>query len=214
MFRPAYPLTARWMALGAAAGPALFALSWVVLGLVSPGYTLFGHRFTGYSPISQPVSGLGMGVTGPFMNAAFVVTGLMLIAGVAGVFRTFAGPGRLACVVLLGLSGVGQILCGIFTLEEMMPHTLGYLLAIGTPVIGFLVAGRYFRRMPGLRRFGTWLLVGSPLTLVLLVLFFLTFQPTADGAEQGVAGLVQRLGIVEVHAWFAAMGVLAFRRRA
>ncbi|MFD2354770.1 hypothetical protein ACFSTC_44170 [Nonomuraea ferruginea] len=68
---------------GAVAGPALFALSWVVLGLVSPGYTLFGHRFTGYSPISQPVSGLGMGVTGPFMNAAFVVTGLMLIAGVA-----------------------------------------------------------------------------------------------------------------------------------
>ncbi|MFD2354771.1 hypothetical protein ACFSTC_44175 [Nonomuraea ferruginea] len=115
--------------------------------------------------------------------------------------------------MLLGLSGVGQILCGIFTLEEMMPHTLGYLLAIGTPVIGFLVAGRYFRRMPGLRRFGTWLLVGSPLTLVLLVLFFLTFQPTADGAEQGVAGLVQRLGIAEVHAWFAAMGVLAFRRR-
>ncbi|MGI5269883.1 DUF998 domain-containing protein [Nonomuraea sp. CA-218870] len=214
MFRPAYSLTARRLALGAVAGPALFTLSWLTLGLISPGYTLFGHRFAGYSPVSQPVSGLGLGVTGPYMNAAFVVTGLMLAIGVAGVFRVAAGPGSRTCAALLGLSGVGQALCGVFTLERMLPHTLGYVLAIGTPVIGFLVAGRHFRRLPGWRRFGTWLLAGGPLTLVLLVLFFVTFEPTPGGAEDGVAGLVQRLGIVEVHAWFAAMGVLAFRDRA
>lgn len=34
----------------------------------------------------------------------------------------------------------------------------------------------------------------------------MTFQPIAEGAEQGVAGLVQRVDIVEVHAWFVAMG--------
>lgn len=205
-----FSLSARRLALGAVAGPVLFELSWLVLGLVSPGYTLFGHRFTGYSPVSQPVSGLGLGLTGPYMNAAFVVTGLMLTAGVAGVFRVTAAPGHRRCAVLLGLSGVGQALCGLFTLEEMVPHTLGYLLAIGAPVIGFPVAGRYFRGLPGWRRLGAWLPVGGLLTLALLVLFFLTFQPTAEGAEAGVAGLVQRLGIVEVHAWFAVMGVRAF----
>ncbi|MFG1943474.1 DUF998 domain-containing protein [Nonomuraea sp. NPDC048826] len=213
MFRSAHPSTARWIALGAVAGPALFELSWLVLGLISPGYTLFGHRFEGYSPVSQPISGLGLGVTAPYMNAAFVVTGLMLTAGVAGVFRVAAAPGRRVCAALLGLSGVGQVLCGLFTLEEMLPHTLGYVLAVGAPVIGFLVAGRYFRRLPGWRRFGTWLMAGGPLTLALVVLFFVTFRPTPGGAEHGVAGLVQRLGVVEVHAWFAAMGVLAFRRR-
>jgi hypothetical membrane protein len=213
MFRTANPPTAaRWAALGSVAGPVLFTLCWLVLGVISPGYTFFGHRFTDYSPISQPVSGLGMGATAPYMNAAFIVTGVMLIVGVAGVFRVIPAPRRRTCQVLLALTGVGQILCGIFDLEQMMPHTLGYLLAIGTPVIGFVVAGRSMRRLPSWRRFGTWLLAGSPLTLVLLVAFFLTFQPTADGAEHGIAGLVQRLGIVEVHAWVVALGWLAFRR--
>ncbi|WP_422769987.1 DUF998 domain-containing protein [Plantactinospora sp. WMMC1484] len=206
---------AGWLALGAVAGPVLFTLTWLVLGAVSPGYTLFGHRFTDYSPISQPISGLGMGVTAPYMNTAFVVGGLLLVVGVVGVFGTLP-PDRPALrrwsVALLACSGLGQAVCGIFNLEAVLPHTVGFVLAIGTPVLGFLVAGRYLRGIPGWRRFGSWLLLGSPLTLVLLVAFFATFQPTADGAEQGVAGLVQRLGILELHAWFVAMGWLGYRR--
>jgi hypothetical protein len=113
---------------------------------------------------------------------------------------------------MLACTGVGQVVCGIVDLEAVMPHMLGFILALGTPVIGFLVAGLYLRHLPGWRRFGTWLLLGGPLTLILLVAFFMTFQPTADGAEHGVAGLVQRAGVVEVHAWFVAMGWLAYRR--
>ncbi|MEO3821921.1 DUF998 domain-containing protein [Plantactinospora sp. B24E8] len=209
--------TARRLALGAILGPVLFTLSWLILGFVNTGYTLFGHRFTDYSPISQPISGLGMGATAPYMNTAFVVTGLMLVAGLVGVFRatTTAGwsvPHRTA-FALLACSGVGQAVCGIFDLEAVMPHTLGFVLALGAPIVGFLLAGLHLRRVPGWRRFGNWLLLGSPLTLALLVGFFLAFQPTADGAEHGIAGLVQRAGILEVHAWFVAMGRLAYRRR-
>jgi hypothetical protein len=212
---------ARRLALGAVVGPVLFNLTWLVLGFVSPGYTLFDHRFTGYSPISQPVSGLGMGATAPYMNGAFIVTGLILIAGVIGVFQTTKAvepePGvrsaaRRTAMVLLACTGVGQVVDGVFDLEAVMPHFVGFGLALGTPVLSFLLAGRYFRSIPRWRRFGTWLLAGSPLTAVLLVLFFMTFQPTADGAEHGVAGLVQRIGIVEVHGWFVAMGWLAHRR--
>jgi hypothetical protein len=46
----------------------------------------------------------------------------------------------------------------------------------------------------------------------LLLLYFMTFSPTAEGARTGVAGLTERILVVEVLAWFVAMGWLAFRR--
>ncbi|MET8832740.1 DUF998 domain-containing protein [Micromonospora sp. NPDC004540] len=205
----------RRLALGAVVGPVLFSLAWLVLGTLSPGYTFFGHRFTDYSPISQPISGLGLGTTAPYMNTAFVATGLLLVAGVIGVFRTIP-PTRPALrrwsVALLACTGLGQVVCGIFNLEAAMLHSLGFALAAATPIAAFTVAGYYLRGVLGWRRFGTRLLLGSPLTLVLLVAFFATFQPTADGAEHGIAGLVQRLLVLEVHTWFVAMGWLAYRR--
>ncbi|GAA2632080.1 DUF998 domain-containing protein [Actinomadura fulvescens] len=213
--RPISP--AQWLALGAVAGPVLFTSAWLVLGFVSNGYTMFDHRFTDYSPISQPISGLGMGDTAPYMNTAFVVTGLLLIAGLIGVSRAVSAAGRpvlhRATLVLLCCSGVGHALCGLFDLEAVMPHMLGFILALGTPIVSFPLAGRRLRDVPGWRRFGNVLMLGGPLTLVLLIAFFMTFQPTADGAEHGIAGLVQRAGVVEVHAMFAAMGWLAYRHR-
>jgi hypothetical protein len=210
------PSTARWLALGAVIGPLLFTLAWLVLGFVSPGYTIWDTRIAPYSPISQPISGLGMGVTGPYMNAAFVLGGLLLATGVTAIFATVTANGRATArrlsAVLLALSGLGMVIVGIFNLEAIMPHLLGVLLALGIPVLGFLVAGLFLRGVPAWRRFGNWLLLGSPLTLLLLVLFFLTFDPAASGANHGVSGLVQRVLAVEVQAWFVAMGWLAFRR--
>jgi hypothetical membrane protein len=217
--KPATPATsraARWLALGTIAGPILFTLAWLVLGFLSPGYTLFGTRIAPYSPISQPISGLGLGPTGPFMNAAFILNGLLLIAGVTGVFQTMRADGRpaarWACAVLLALTGVGSAVCGVFTLEAVFPHLIGVLLAVASPVLSFLAAGLFLRGIPRWRRFGTWLLLGSPLTLLLLVLFFATFVPTPAGVQQGVSGLTQRVLVIEVFAWLVAMGWLAFRR--
>jgi hypothetical protein len=62
------------------------------------------------------------------------------------------------------------------------------------------------------RSVGFWLRLGSPLTLVLLVLSQVTFNQDAIVAGQGIAGLTSRLLAVEVLAWFATMGWLAFRR--
>jgi hypothetical protein len=100
---------ARLAALGAVAGPVLFTLAWLVLGFLSPGYTIYGTRIAPYSPISQPVSGLGMGVTAPYMNAAFVFgAGLLTMIGVVGVFATLHAYGgrvrRAICAGLLCLS--------------------------------------------------------------------------------------------------------------
>lgn len=211
----ATPQATRWLALGAVAGPVLFTLAWFVLGFLSPGYTLFGTLIAPYSSISQPVSGLGLGPTGPVMNAAFVLSGLLLLVGVVGIFQGIremgAGP-RWSCIVLLGLSPLGSIMDGIFTLKSPFLHLIGFLLGGVTPVLSFLVAGLLLRRVPRWRRFGNWLLLGSPLTLALVTLFFLTFSPSVAGAGTGVAGLTQRIAVLEVHAWFVAMGWLAFRR--
>jgi hypothetical protein len=211
----ATPSATRWLALGAVAGPVLFTLAWVVLGELSPGYTAWGIRIAPYSPISQPISGLGLGITAPFMNTAFVLTGLLTLVGVVGIFQGIREMGALArwsSTVLLALSPLGMAMDGIFTLESFLPHTAGFLLATASPVLSFVVIGLLLRRVKSFRRFGTWLLLGSPLTLALVVLYFLTFSPTVAGIQTGVAGLTERILVVEVHAWFVAMGWLAFRR--
>ncbi len=178
------PSVMRWLALGAVAGPVLFTLAWVVLGALSPGYTAWGTRIAPYSPISQPISGLGeMGVLA-----------------------------RWSCTVLLALSPLGMVVDGFFTLESILPHTAGFLLGCATPVLSFVVIGLLLRRVKSFRRFGNWLLLGSPLTLALVILYFLTFSPTVAGIQTGVAGLTERILGIEVQTWFVAMGILVFRR--
>src|SRR5258706_4086962 len=173
---PATPKPARWLALGAVAGPVLFTLAWFILGFLSPGYTAWGTRIAPYSPISQGISGLGLGITAPFMNTAFVLCGLLLLAGAVGIFqgiREMGAVARWSCTVLLALSALGSVVDGIFTLESFLPHMVGFLLGVASPVLSFVVIGLLLRRVPRLRRFGSWLLLASPLTLVWLVLLFL-----------------------------------------
>lgn len=206
--------TARGLALGAVSGPVLFTLAWLILGFVSPGYVLWDIPIEPYSPISQPISGLGLGLTAPFMNAAFIIGGIRIIAGAVGIFQSISEMGASAswsCTVLLAITGLGMINSGIFTLEEILPHTIGFIVGIGTPILSFLVIGLLLRRIPRWRQFGSWLLAGSPLTLVLMVLFFATNDPIAAGAGFGVAGLTQRILVSEVLDWIVIMGWKSFR---
>lgn len=208
----------RWLALGGIAGPVLFTLAWLVLGLSRPatrtGWGVAGG-LTGI--ITQPISGLGVGPQGLPMNAAFVVGGLLLLAGVVGVMGTVGTRGRpvawAVTLALLALTPLGLVLDGIFTLQSaILVHLAGFLLGSGAPIVGFVVAGVFLRTIPRWRRFGTWLLVGSPLTLGLLVLYFRTFDIPTVQAGLGIAGLTERLLTVEVLAWFVAMSWLAMTR--
>lgn len=209
------PKTIRWLAPGAIAGPVLFTLAWLILGFLSPGYTAWGVHIAPYSPISQGISGLGMGVTAPFMNTAFVFCGVLTLVGVAGIFqgmREMNASARWICMVLLALTPVGMILDGIFTLETFLPHMMGFLLAVVGAVSGFAVAGLLLRRIESFRRFGAWLLLGSPLTLVLAILYFMTFSPTVAGTQTGIAGLTERILVVELLGWFVALGAFALKK--
>ena len=204
-----------WLALGAVAGPVLFTLGWFVLGFISPGYTMWGTRIAPYSAISQPLSGLGLGPTGPFMNAIFIVSGLLIVVGAFGVFRAIPelGPAaRWIATVLFALPGLGSVTDGIFTLEHFFLHFVGFGLAL-TTVVGFPITGYLLRRVPGWRVIGSWLIVAGPVTLALTVLYFATFTPTVEGIQHGVAGLTERILVVELQAWYVAIGWVAFRRR-
>lgn len=206
----------RRLALGAVAGPVLFTLAWLVLGALSPGYTVSGTWISPYSAISQPISGLGLGETARYMNPAFVISGLLLLAGVIGVARTLPPGGRpvarIVSAILLGLAPLGLIIVGLFTLETPVRHLAGAMLVLATPVVSFLVTGWYLRGVPGWRRFGNRLLLASPLTLVLFIAYNLSFSQAAVAAGQGVAGLTQRALFVEILGWFVAMGWLAYRQ--
>ncbi len=206
---------AHWLALGTLAGQALFTLAWFVLGFLSPGFTIFGTVIKPYSAITTPLSGLGLGPTAPFMNAAFIAGGILCLLGAVGIFqsiRELGTAGSWICTVLFALSALGMVMDGVFNLESFMPHMLGFLLAAGMPIIGFAVVGGLLRRIPGWRSFGNWLLVGSPVTLVLLIVALATFNQGAIMAGRGVAGLTERILCVQLAGWLAAMSWQAFRR--
>jgi len=207
----------RWLAFGAIAGPFLLNLAWIVLGLIRPDTKdAWGVSGGVTGMITQPFSGLGLGRNGSLFNTAFVMSGLLLLFGVIGIFQTIDAGGRVVtrrvCAALLALSAVGLVVCGVFTLKSFLLHTAGFALGSVTPVASFLATGLFLRGIPSWRRFGTWLLVGSPLTLVLLVLYFVTFDLATMAAGLGVAGLTERILVIEVLGWFVAMGLLAMRQ--
>jgi hypothetical protein len=206
--------TASSVALGAVAGPVLFTVGWFVLGFVSPGYTMWGTRIAPYSAVSQPLSGLGLGPTGPFMNSVFILSGLLMVAGAVGVFRSIpelSPAARWIGTILLALPGLGAVIDGVFTLEHFFLHFVGFGLAL-TTVVGFPVVGYLLRQIPSWRGFGSWLIVAGPVTLALTVLYFATFTPTVEGVQHGVAGLTERILVLELQAWYVAIGWLAFNR--
>ena len=74
---------------------AVLTVAWVVLGLTRPEIkTDWGVSGGLNGMITQPFSGLGLGVNGYLFNTAFFVSGLLLLAGVYGAFRTIEDAGR------------------------------------------------------------------------------------------------------------------------
>ena len=203
----------RWLSLGSVAGPVLFTSAWFVLGLVSTGFALPDRVVSPYSAVSHPISGLGLGATGPFMNAAFVAGGLLCLVGVVAALQGIdhlSARERWTASALLGLSGLGMIMDGFFTLESFGLHMLGFLFAAAAPVVGFVVLGVALRRHPAWRRLGGVLLVAGPLNLLLVVVALATFDPVLAGEGRGMAGLTQRIWALHLHAGFVALGWSAF----
>jgi hypothetical membrane protein len=115
-------------------------------------------------------------------------------------------------MLLLILSPLGMVWVGIFTLKTLALHKLGAEVAFGAPVIAFPIVGVILRRVPSWRRFGTWMILGGPLTLALLVGFYGSVPRSEMAMGGGSYGLWERALILEIQGWYVAMGWLASQR--
>jgi hypothetical membrane protein len=200
-------LTARWWLLAGVVGPLFFVIV----------YTLAGFLRPGYSPVHQAISDLGVGSNGWLVDVSCVITGLLLIGfavGFAALLRPVLSQGwRWLIAVLFALHGLGLVVAGIFTEapSTVMIHWLvGADLAFFGPVIAFLIGGLLLRRTTQWRRWGTTLLIGSLLTLVLLVITFWVFTPGTPLASLKLGGLMERALLIEIEVWYVALGWLLF----
>ncbi|MBU2667013.1 DUF998 domain-containing protein [Actinoplanes bogorensis] len=195
--------------LPAVVGAAAFTLTWFVLGFVSDGYRMWDITVDSYSSIAQPISGLGLGSTAPVMNAAFVIGGILVSAGVWTAMSRWPGADRRPVMWarwLVSASGAGMAMCGIFTLESILLHTLGFLLAAVLPGIGFIVAARALRGTVH-RRLAGWLWFAGPATLAGVAGYMATFNAVDAGNNVGVAGLIERVLLVVLMGSIAAIGL-------
>jgi hypothetical protein len=208
---------ARWLALGAIVGPIFFTVAWIILGFVSTGYTLWGVRVAHYSPVKQQISALGVGNTAPFMNATFIIAGLLLIFGAIGIFRVFrhdlSTRAYWWCLALWLLPGIGSMTDGIFTFEHFFGHFIGFGLSLMS-IVAFTYTGLLLRHATDAKPIAYGLLTAGPLTVAFTMLYFATFTPTAAGQLTGIAGLTERLLVTGILWWYALMGWVALRSTA
>lgn len=199
---PPLAVADRWLALAGIVGPVVLVATFVVLGLLRPGY----------SPVRQAVSDLGVGPNGWVLDASAVFLGVLLIAFAVGFGRTqlpvLGSRGRWLCPALLSLPGLGFITVGFFT--EAPPTLLEHSLASAVALLGgaaaFLGVGLELRRDRRWRRWAVYSLVASPVTFALIVVMSVAFTPGSPLAPAGVAGLAERVVIVEILAWYVAFG--------
>ncbi|WP_336206144.1 hypothetical protein [Nonomuraea sp. LPB2021202275-12-8] len=208
--------TALWgrLALGTVASAVLFTVAWIVLSFISDGYTIDGDHISPYSNLTQPISGLGMGDTAPYMNTVFVLSGLLLGVGFLGFFRAIEGGRtirRVLASIGLGLAPIGLALIGLFDLEASTLHFAGVTLAFQLPILTFVAVGLFMRDVSDRRLANLLLYVAAPITLILMAVFFSTFDQATTADGEGIAGLTQRLWLTWVLAWYAVLGWTAHR---
>jgi hypothetical protein len=196
------------LAPAAVAAAVLFTLTWAVLGRVSRGFTLFGTHITPYNWVAQPVSGLGLGDTARTMNSVFVITGALLALGIVGTLASLSVLSTAELWALwatLLLSPLGFAICGIFNLERILIHSIGYFSSMASAIIGFAALGWRLGRHEAYEGVGSSLIVAAAVSLVLLIVYVRSFDPQASGRGLGVGGLTQRLLVTQVLGTFACL---------
>jgi hypothetical protein len=207
----------RLLALGAVAGPLLFTLAWIGLGVFQPAMqTSFGVIGGLAGAISNPISGLGVGPLATQFNVAFVVCGLLQTIGCVAAVQVLAAERRSfprqLCAALLAVPPVCLSLAGIFTLASaLVVHIVVGTLLFLMPVVSFAATGRLLRGVPIHRRLGSGLIAAAPLTLLLFIGYSLSFDQATAAAGLGIAGLTERILMLEVQAWYVVLGWAAFR---
>jgi len=193
---------------GTVAGP-VYVVAALAQGLTRPGFDLLHHD----------VSLLSNGDLGWIQIANFLVTGLLVIAGAAGMRQVRQGnPGGTWGPALIGVFGLGLIGAGVFVADPMngfppgtpagMPATLSWHsgLHLLCAAVGFLsliaaclVSGRRFFAL----RQWAW----GAYSVATGVIFFAAFAGVATGSAQALIVIGFWIGVVLAFAWISVIAV-------
>lgn len=190
---------------GAVAGPL-----YIILALLQ------GFIRDGFSPIRHSVSLLSIGDLGWIQITNFLVSGLLVIAGAAGLRRSMdSGPGRRWGPVLIGLYGVGLIGAGIFVADPMngFPpgtpenastvswHGLLHFIVGGLGFLALIAACFVFaRRFKVLKRRG-W----AAYSVLTGIIFFAAFAGITSGSTQASVIVGFWIGVMLAWTWLSAV---------
>ena len=183
------PVTRALLSCGVVAGPVYIVVGAIQM-LIRPGYDITRHD----------LSLMSNGSLGWIQIANFIVTGLLTIAGAAGMRRALqSGRGRTWGPLLLAVYGLGLIGAGLFSADPALGfppgtpaaahtvswHGLLHFVSGGVGFLGLIAACVVFaRRFAGLKQWG-W----AAYSLATGVLFFAAFFGIATGSNQGGAAL-------------------------
>ncbi|MFI1920402.1 DUF998 domain-containing protein [Nocardia sp. NPDC020380] len=188
----------RALAAGGLVGPALFASTALAAGLIR----------SGYSPVRQAISDLGVGPHDWMLDGSLILLA-PLLAGCCVALRRAIGRqavGWLPLALIL-LPGFGFAWAGLFT---EAPSTVALHWVVGMPLIavgailGFLLIGLRLRRIPGWRAFGTYSIATAATALAIMLVMFGTWT-------MHIGGFTERLFFTVILAWYVAAAVKIIR---
>jgi len=170
-----------------------------------------------YSPMAEQVSALEAGPNGWIQQVNFVVFGVLSIIFAFGLHRALRET-RLGLFgpLLIGISGVGNILAAVFPLKEDAAgetydpggHMVAGILFFLTSAVGLLVLSRRMRQDDRWRGLAAYVAVAGALALVGFVLMGTLVIPD-DAPLHDWAGLGQRVIVLAI--LFPARIMLAVR---
>lgn len=198
---------------GAAAGPLYVAVG-LIQTLTRPGFDLTRHE----------VSLLSNGALGWIQITNFVLSGVLVIAGAAGMRNALRSSlGGTWGPLLVGVYGLGLIGAGVFVADPMngfppgtaagMPkmlsaHAVGHLVSGSVGFIGLIAACFVFaRRFASGGRRG-W----AAYSLVTGVLFLAAFLGIASGSQQRAINVAFGIAVVLGWTWITAVAAWLARQ--
>jgi hypothetical protein len=179
-------------------------------------FTVEGALRPGYSPIRDFTSFLSLGPDGWINVANFIVFGVLMMAFAAGVRMVIrTGPAAPAGPILLGISGIGMMAAGLFVADAASSavtthgslHIAASVLFLAAMTAGCFVFASHYQLMPNGARFARY----CRMTGVAFAVLF-GAPPVLDGA--GIAGLLQRIGILVLSTWIVLLAVRLIQERA
>lgn len=177
-------------------------------------FTLDGLFRPGYSPISQPISDLGVGPSAWILNFALIIAGVSFITFAVGftqLMHVAISKGWLiAITILLVLTGIGTINDGIFTKQAIVLHALGFAVLFYALSIAQFVIGWKIRKASLWYRYNHYSMITGLITFLLICISLLHYiLPSVQFIQQlnlQIGGIFERFLAIEALVWYVFTG--------